>query len=164
MSQEQDQVFFRNFTLLVGLITVLMVVFFFIAGMSGSDDEAEMKLRQAAVAEATAPAGDVVADGEEVAEESDGAGKEVAAGPVDGEAVYNGLCIACHSVDGIGAPVVGKVEQWTERIAKGNDALYKNAIEGYVGPQGYMMPARGGGSNTDEEVKAAVDYMVSKSQ
>lgn len=162
MSQEQDKVFFRNFSLVVGILAVMMVVFYIAASMSGTDKEAEMKLREAAVAEATAPVGDAVADGEEVVEES--AEEEVAAGPVDGKAVYESLCIACHSVDGIGAPVVGKVEQWTDRIAKGNDALYKNAIEGYVGEQGYMMPARGGGNNTDEEVKAAVDYMVSQSQ
>ena len=165
MSQEQDKVFFRNFTLVVGILAVMMVVFYIAASMSGSDPEADMKMREESVAKMTAPIGDVVAEGEEVAEEaSEEASEEVAAGPVDGAAVYNGLCVACHSVDGIGAPVVGKADQWTDRISKGMDALYANAINGYVGPQGYMMPARGGGQNTDEEVKAAVDYMVEQSQ
>ena len=49
------------------------------------------------------------------------------------------------------------------RIAQGKDTLYKHAIEGFTGAKG-MMPARGGGASlTDDEVKAAVDFMADQS-
>ena len=49
------------------------------------------------------------------------------------------------------------------RYAQGKETLYKHAIEGYTGSKG-MMPARGGGTSlTDDEVKAAVDFMADQS-
>ena len=63
-----------------------------------------------------------------------------------------------------GAPLPGNKDEWAPRIAQGNDTLYKHAIEGYTGAKG-LMPARGGNPKlTDDEVKAAVDFMVHKSQ
>ena len=48
-------------------------------------------------------------------------------------------------------------------MAQGKDTLYKRALEGYTGQAG-MMPPRGGNPTlSDDEVKAAVDYMVGKS-
>ena len=85
----------------------------------------------------------------------------VAANPV-GEGVYKKVCVMCHSSGAGGAPIPGNKEQWAPRIAQGNDMLYKHALEGFTGTNG-MMPARGGGATlTDDEVKAAVDYMVSQ--
>jgi cytochrome c5 len=44
------------------------------------------------------------------------------------------------------------------------EALNKNAIDGFTGETG-MMPAKGGFSTlSDDEVKAAVEYMVSQSK
>jgi cytochrome c5 len=44
------------------------------------------------------------------------------------------------------------------------DTLYKHALEGFTGAKG-MMPARGGAATlSDDEVKAAVNHMVSLSQ
>jgi len=41
------------------------------------------------------------------------------------------------------------------------EVLYTHAIQGHFGPDGALMPARGGNPNlTDEQVKAAVDYMA----
>ena len=57
----------------------------------------------------------------------------------------------------------GNKDDWGPRIAQGKDTLYKHALEGFTGQKG-MMPARGGNAAlTDDEVKAAVDFMVSKS-
>ena len=57
------------------------------------------------------------------------------------------------------------VEQWTGRIAQGTNMLYEHPIVGFTGTSGIPMPAKGGNpALTDEEVKAAVDYMVSSSQ
>jgi cytochrome c5 len=59
-----------------------------------------------------------------------------------------------------GAPITGKVDQWSVRIAKGNDTLYNNAING-IG----VMPAKGGlMSLSDDDVKLAVDYMIDQSK
>lgn len=81
----------------------------------------------------------------------------------DGEGVYNKACAACHKMGIAGAPKVGDANNWGPRIAKGKDTLYKHAIEGFKGEKG-IMPAKGGSAKlTDEEVKAAVDYMTSKS-
>jgi cytochrome c5 len=46
------------------------------------------------------------------------------------------------------------------RASKGKDTLYKHAIEGFTGSAG-VMPAKGGNAAlTDEQVKAAVDWML----
>jgi cytochrome c5 len=53
---------------------------------------------------------------------------------------------------------------WAPRIAQGNDLLHKHAIEGFTGAKG-QMPARGGNTAlTDDEVKAAVAFMVDQSR
>jgi cytochrome c5 len=55
------------------------------------------------------------------------------------------------------SPKLGSAGDWAPRIEQGMDTLYKHAINGLN-----MMPARGGRpSLTDDEVKAAVDHMVS---
>jgi len=87
----------------------------------------------------------------------------VAAGAVDGGKIYNNTCALCHAAGVAGAPAPGNKEDWAPRIAQGNDMLYKHAMEGFTGAKG-MMPPRGGNPKlTDEEIKAAVDYMVQKS-
>ncbi len=49
------------------------------------------------------------------------------------------------------------------RSAQGRDTLYQHAIEGFTGEAG-LMPAKGGNlSLDDEDVKAAVDYMLGQS-
>ncbi|MHC8441046.1 MAG: c-type cytochrome [Candidatus Eutrophobiaceae bacterium] len=169
MSLEQDRTFFRNFSIMVAVLFLCMVSFLVLGLMVGTDTSAEAKRREAEVAKRTAPIGNVAIEGEEslvdqaVAGANEGA-NEVAAAPLSGEAIYNQMCVACHSIAGIGAPVTGNIDDWAPRLAKGKDVLYENAINGYTGPEGYMMPARGGGSFSDEEVKAAVDYMVQNSQ
>lgn len=85
-------------------------------------------------------------------------------GAVDGEKVYKGLCFSCHDMGVAGSPKLGDKADWGPRIAKGNDALYKSAIEGRnnITP-GKVMPAKGGNpALSDAEVKAAVDFMMSK--
>ncbi len=82
----------------------------------------------------------------------------------DGAAVYNSGCMACHASGVAGAPKVGDKEAWTDRIAQGAELLYEHAIVGYQGKNGYMPPKGGFAHLSDDDVKAAVDYMVSQSQ
>ncbi|WP_163557790.1 c-type cytochrome [Halomonas sp. NO4] len=78
----------------------------------------------------------------------------------DGEAVYNQACMACHMTGAAGAPIKGDTEAWAPRIEKGMETLYDHSINGFN-----AMPAKGGQAQlSDEQVKAAVDYMVEDSQ
>ena len=87
------------------------------------------------------------------------------AGKVDGEKVYKGLCFSCHDMGIAGAPKLGDKTEWDPRIAKGMDALYTSALKGKNDVPGKVMPAKGGNpALSDDEVKAAVDFMVSKAK
>lgn len=91
---------------------------------------------------------------------------KVATAPADentvGKSVYGKTCAMCHAAGVAGAPKPGDRADWDARAAQGKDTLYKHAIEGFTGAKG-LMPAKGGAANlTDDEVKAAVDYMVAK--
>lgn len=78
-----------------------------------------------------------------------------------GRSVWLDTCEGCHAYGIAGAPIPGKPAQWRARVAQGKDILYQHALEGFFGPKGTMMPARGGNEAlTDEQVTAAVDYMV----
>ena len=89
---------------------------------------------------------------------------QVNAAPMAGDKVYNTACLACHGAGVAGAPRVGDTDAWSARIAKGTEALYANAINGYSGSAGYM-PAKGGNASlSDADVKAAVDYMIESSK
>lgn len=82
-----------------------------------------------------------------------------AADLVIGEKIYAATCATCHAAAVMGAPKLGDVPAWTPRIAKGVTVLYKSSLDGLK-----LMPARGGNpALKDDELKAAVDYMVSKS-
>ncbi|WP_294962205.1 c-type cytochrome [Sulfurimonas sp.] len=72
---------------------------------------------------------------------------------------YEDNCMPCHVADGMGAPVTGDKEGWAEVLAKGMSGVYKNALEGING-----MPAKGGASVSDDELKLLVDYMIDNSK
>lgn len=81
-----------------------------------------------------------------------------------GKSVYGKACALCHAAGVAGAPKPGDKEDWGPRIAQGSDLLYKHAIEGFTGAKG-VMPARGGNASlSDDEVKAAVEFMVAQSR
>lgn len=84
---------------------------------------------------------------------------EIQASSPDGESLYKGGCFACHDMGVAGAPKLGDSAAWSARIDQGKEALYSSAINGKG-----VMPAKGGNSAlSDDEVKAVVDFMVSKS-
>ena len=80
-----------------------------------------------------------------------------------GKSVYGKTCSLCHASGVAGAPKPGDKEAWATRVAQGKETLYKHAIEGYTGEKG-MMPAKGGNSTlSDDDVKAAVNFMADQS-
>ncbi|MGI9291007.1 MAG: c-type cytochrome [Gammaproteobacteria bacterium] len=86
------------------------------------------------------------------------------AATANGENDYTRTCSACHNLGVAGAPKLGDTEAWSERVTKDKEELYRHAIKGFAGDEG-VMPPKGGFSNlTDDQVKAIVDYMVSKAE
>jgi cytochrome c5 len=79
-----------------------------------------------------------------------------------GEEIYNTACMACHNTGAAGAPKLGDVAAWVDRIAQGNELLYSRAIGGIAGTG--MMAKGGCMSCSDEDVIAAIDYLVAGSQ
>lgn len=173
MSSEQDRKFFYNYSIFIGLLIVMIVIFIVIARYLGVDEDA-IALKQATrVSANTVPVGVVNVAGEALAEPTLAAvhvktnGEAVGTGDLveTGQRVYQGLCISCHN--GLpGIPKVGDKVAWESRIAQGIALLYERAIKGFISEGGIIaMPPKGGNLNlTDEEVKAAVDYMVANSR
>lgn len=83
-----------------------------------------------------------------------------AGGVKDGKTVYNTVCAGCHGAGVMGAPKFGDKAAWAGRIGQGMPTLVSHAINGIR-----AMPPRGGAASlSDDEVKAAVQYMVDGSK
>ncbi len=75
----------------------------------------------------------------------------------DGKAVYDKTCVACHASGVANAPKFGDKAAWAPRIATGNAAMLASVIKG----KGAMPPRAGAAGISDDDLKAAIDYMVS---
>jgi len=83
-------------------------------------------------------------------------------GPRTGEQVYQQFCSTCHKTGVANAPKFADKAAWQPRIAKGKDVLYQSAMNGVAGT---AMTPKGSCMNcSDDELKAAVDYMVENAQ
>lgn len=78
---------------------------------------------------------------------------------VAGKKIFDSVCTACHSTGAAGAPKLGDKAAWGPRVAKGLDGLIASATKGLN-----AMPPKGGFTGSDEEFKAAVEYMVNNSK
>ena len=104
-----------------------------------------------------APVGGTCMQGEECAAAPAPA---VAAGPKSGKDVYGSFCATCHGAGVMGAPKLGAAADWAPRLSKGMDTLYTHAIAGFN-----AMPPKGMcAACSDDEIKAAVDYMLDGSK
>lgn len=113
---------------------------------------AEAAPAEAAATEAPAASTEVAAV---AAQEAAPAVVAAVAGP-SGEEVYGKACVACHTTGLLGSPKLHDKADWEPRAAVGLDALVTSAINGKG-----AMPARGGNpAITDEEIRAAILYMV----
>ncbi len=78
-----------------------------------------------------------------------------------GREIWLNTCKGCHALGIAGSPAVTDKAAWQSRLKQGKATLYEHAINGFFGPEYTEMPARGGNQNlSDEQVKAAVDYML----
>jgi len=166
MSQEKDRAFFKNFSFIMIGLAVLMASFM-ILGISFGGISKSPEKATAEVMENTAPVAKVQIEGDEPEAPAMDESTEMAAaeGGDAGKGTYNSICVACHGSGIPGIPQLGDAAAWVPRIEKGNDTLYDHAINGYTGSSGMPMPAKGGNPDlSDDDVKAAVDYMVTSSQ
>lgn len=73
-----------------------------------------------------------------------------------GEKLYKSVCFACHATGVANAPKFGDKAAWEPYIKTGMDAMVKVAMQGKP-----PMPPKGGAANASEEdIRAAVQYMV----
>ena len=78
-----------------------------------------------------------------------------AASAADGKAVYEKTCKGCHTVMN---PKLGDKAAWAPRIKMGVAALTASVMKGKS-----PMPPKGGASS-EADVKAAVQYIISRSK
>ena len=77
-----------------------------------------------------------------------------------GKDVYESVCASCHNAGIAGAIKLSDKATWKKHIHHGIDHMVESVIKGKG-----AMPARGGDPNlTDEEIKAAVNYIVEQTQ
>ena len=166
-----DLDFLKRFSLVIGFLVVVTIGLILFSGyihrlipaevspMAQQQEQARIAPVGAVYAGATGAAAQAAAN---AASQAAAASQVAYGGTMDGSVVFNNLCTGCHTSGAGGAPTLDP-SHWTARIAQGKDVLYKHAIDGYTGPDGGVMPAKGGNpALTDDQVKATVDWMLSQ--
>ncbi len=156
-----DNAFVRSFSFMLGalvLLTIFLLVLAHIVG--GVLDEDFARDRQAAkdieISARIAPVGQL-AIGEMV---QTAMATNAPAEAASGESVYQTSCGACHTTGAASAPKLGESDAWTARLEQGVEMLVDHAINGFN-----TMPAKGGNAAlSDDEVRAAVEYIIENSQ
>jgi cytochrome c5 len=170
VTQQQDQKFFDLFSIIVGSLVVFSFTLFLVARVTAANTQRQWVQQDAeyqlGVDARLAPIGRVRLPGDEPAQANTGqvALAETVAAPLSGPQVYNEACIACHGSGIGGAPRLGDVDAWAPRIARGREVLDDHVINGYTGDVGYMPPKGGRVDLSDEEILAALSYLLAESR
>lgn len=166
----RDQKFFDMYSLVIGVLALFALGIYVgvtkLSDMTQGIYTADTAEYQAAIADRIRPVGQVFLPGEEVSAGHPQVKEAVPAEPVatvlSGPQVFNEACLMCHGSGIGGAPTLDNAESWAPRIAQGKDMLYQHAIDGFSGQAGYMPPKGARMDLSDDEVRAAVDYMVTE--
>ncbi|OQP73198.1 cytochrome C [Xanthomonas phaseoli pv. syngonii LMG 9055] len=160
-----DLEFLKKFSMVIGLLVVITLGLIALAAylQRAIPDEVSPTAAKR-VLQRIAPAGAVYAGATgasaQAAALAKAASQSAYGGTTDGKTIFNNLCTACHTT-GVGKAPTLDHSHWDARIAQGKDTLYKHAIEGYTGPDGGIMPPKGGNpALTEEQVRATVDWML----
>ncbi|MBV1909452.1 MAG: c-type cytochrome [Kangiellaceae bacterium] len=136
------------------IFKLFLVVFLFATITSVSADH----LEKHSIENRIKPSGSVYLEGDDVPVSKPAVVES--SGPRTAEDIYKVSCAACHATDAIGAPMFGNAASWADRIAKGEEALINNAINGINA----MPPMGTCGSCSTDDIAATVKYMVENSQ
>ena len=88
------------------------------------------------------------------------AGTAQMATAADGKAIYDKNCASCHNKGLMGSHKIGDKEKWAPLIKNGQAALDEAVMKG----KGKMKPKGGNDALTADDIKAANEYIISKSQ
>lgn len=78
----------------------------------------------------------------------------------DGAAVYKATCATCHDSGAGLAPRITHRDEWASRSQRGRAAMHEAAIKGV--PNSAMAAKGGYAQLSDNDVKAAVDYILAR--
>ncbi|WP_315386411.1 c-type cytochrome [uncultured Stenotrophomonas sp.] len=164
-----DLEFLKRFSMLIAFLMVLTLGLIVFAAYLHTRVPPEISPQAVKRTELRiAPAGAVYAGATGVADQAAAkaaalakAASQVAyGGTTDGKVIFDNLCTACHTT-GVGQAPTLDHAHWDGRLGQGKDTLYKHAIEGYTGPDGGIMPPKGGNpALTEEQIHATVDWML----
>ena len=164
--QQKGQGFVDAFMLAMGIILGLVVGLIFLVNLAiiegGPSMAADDPEAQAEVAARLAPVGEALLVGDErIVALPAPAVPTTPAQPRSGQQVYDEACSLCHADPGVGgAPVFADAAAWSGRVPQGMDTLTEHVIDGFQGGTGVMPPKGGRLDLSDDEVRAAVQYMV----
>ncbi len=113
-----------------------------------------------APAAAAAPAATAAAAAPAPAADAAPAAAAPAADLAKGKSIYDSVCMVCHATGVANAPKLGDKASWEPLIAEGMDHMVEIAIKG----KGAMPPKGGRVDLPDADIRATVEYMVSKVQ
>lgn len=153
--------FFVGSLVIVGVLVV--VVYLILNSMLSIADNTlpPEKMDNTAISERIAPVAQERIGEEPIVQATANTNAEVVETSQDlgpGQQIFTAVCATCHVSGLLQAPRLGNKDDWAPRLEKGMEMLYDHAINGFKN-----MPARGGRQDlSDDEVKQAVDYMISQ--
>ena len=172
-----DDVFWRQFGVLLILLTVFGFAMYFVANSIASEAFAKMNSSPDAVlariapvgqsrtgdpAEQTpAPAQTAAAPAAQAETSKTETTAAAAAGAVDiaaGEQIYQTACFACHMTGVAEAPKLDDPAAWEPRLAQGMAGLLQSSING----KGAMPPKGGFAHLTEDDLRNAIGFMLDK--
>jgi cytochrome c5 len=172
---KQDNHFINMFSVVIGILVAIAIVFFVVARAIGASSESKEMLGEPvyyhSVEARIAPVAQEAVAGQNNAAlaikplsgatAQSGGGSSGLAMPTSGKELFEQTCSACHGAGIAGAPKAGDKAAWASHLAKGLPTLYDHALHGFTGSTG-TMPAKGGRTDApDPLVEQAVNYMVS---
>lgn len=165
MSSDQKfkDLFLLVISVLIGVSFGIFLLTRYIAGQTQEVYVAQDEAYQEQVLARIAPVGKVAVEGAETAAAESAVSvtePEPVKAALSGPQVYNSACLACHGAGIGGAPKTGDKAAWATRLAQDSTVITDHVINGYQGSAGYMPPKGGRVDLSDEEILAAMKYML----